>query len=121
MKRTVSKVVLVCVVVALLMGAQPVLGKPVADRQLSITDLGTLGGSFSEAQGINSRGQVVGRSRVVPGEFHVHAFLWEDGQMTDLGTLGGSSSTAFDINNRGQVVGSGYTASGEEHAVLWSK
>ena len=122
MKRTVSKVVLVCVVVALLIGAQPVLGKPVAARGLSITDLGTLGGSFSEAQGINSRGQVVGRSSVVPGEFHVHAFLWEDGQMTDLGTLPGrSESVAFDINSRGQVVGSGTTASGEEHAVLWSK
>ena len=49
------------VVVALLMGAQPVSGREAADRQYSITDLGTLpGGDFSGATGINSRGQVVG-------------------------------------------------------------
>ena len=116
------KGVLVCVVVALLMGAQPVLGQPGGARELSITDLGTLpGGDFSVAWGINSRGQVVGYSQTASGAT-IHAFLWEDGRMTDLGTLpGGEFSVAHGINARGQVVGSCNPASGAGHAVLWSK
>jgi probable HAF family extracellular repeat protein len=66
-------------------------------------DLGTLGGSFSVAFGINDRGQVVGRSRNAAGE--VHAFLYQRGVMTDLGTLGGNFSTARAINAQGQIVG----------------
>ena len=125
MRLSPLKGVLVCVVVALLMGAQPVLGQPGGARELSITDLGTLRpGGFSVALGINARGQVVGESNMA-GLSGNHAFLWEDGRMTDLGTLGTSEifkhSEANGINARGQVVGQSTTASGESHAVLWSK
>lgn len=51
------------------------------------TDLGTLGGRYSDAVCINKNGQIVGKSETVAGE--THAFLWQDGVMTDLGTLGG--------------------------------
>ena len=123
MRFSPLKGVLVCVVVALLMGAQPVLGQPGGARQLSITDLGTLpGGDESEARGINARGQVVGFSETA--SVATHPFLWEDGRMTDLGNLPGAEfnfSRAFGINSRGQVVGFSNTASGENHAVLWSK
>jgi len=54
------------------------------DTGYTITDLGTLGGSFSEAHDVNERGQVVGESTTASGEFH--AFLWEKGTMIDLGT-----------------------------------
>jgi len=83
--------------------------------QLTISDLGTLGGTSSVASSINDRGQVVGYSQTASGE--LHAFLWGKGTMTDLGTLGGNfSEAAAIINDRGQVVGSSGTGSGEEHA-----
>jgi probable HAF family extracellular repeat protein len=86
----------------------------------SVTELGTLGGDYSQAFGINSRGQIVGSSYTASGE--VHAFLWEKGEMTDLGTLGGDHSQATAINSRGQVVGYANTDLGmDHHAVLWSK
>jgi probable HAF family extracellular repeat protein len=67
-------------------------------------DLGTLGGGYSEAYGINDRGEVVGVSLTASGEFH--AFLWRHGTMTDLGLLtGATNSTARIINDRGQILG----------------
>src|SRR5262249_20336724 len=82
-----------------------------------ITDLGTLGGVFGLAKGINDRTQVVGFSSLANGE--EHAFYWSEGVMSDLGTLGGDFSLANRINNRGQVVGLSRTKDGEMHAVLW--
>lgn len=87
-------------------------------NQGTMTDLGTLGGSYSAAHGINSVGQVVGMSTTSSGAGR--AFLWSAGHMVDLGTLGGDFSVAYGINDSGQVVGSSITASGEQHAFLWS-
>jgi len=70
----------------------------------TITDLGTLGGSYSYGLGINSSGQVVGSSALI-GDTAEHAFFYSGGVMTDLGTLGGSYSWAWGINNSGQVMG----------------
>ncbi len=69
----------------------------------TFVDLGTLGGNCSYANGINDKGQVVGKSYTSSGKSH--AFLYTNGSMTDLGTLGGKSSYANGINNKGQVVG----------------
>lgn len=83
-----------------------------------IVDLGTLGGTWSFAVALNSRGQVVGESQSAGGD--PHAFSWtRAGGMVDLGTIGGPSSSATAVNDRGRVVGSSDLASGEDHATLW--
>jgi probable HAF family extracellular repeat protein len=62
-----------CVAVAL--GVRPASAQP-ASEEHSITDLGTLGGSYSQAVAINDRGQVVGWSLTASGENH--AVLWSE-------------------------------------------
>jgi probable HAF family extracellular repeat protein len=70
----------------------------------NVTDLGTLGGSWSGASSINESGQIAGSSSpTASGDSH--AFLYSGGTMRDLGTLSGTSSYAYGINNSGQVVG----------------
>jgi probable HAF family extracellular repeat protein len=66
--------------------------------------LGTLGGTESEAAGINDAGQVTGDARL-SGDTVTHAFLWQNGVMTDLGTTGGNFSSGHAINTGGQVAG----------------
>jgi probable HAF family extracellular repeat protein len=83
----------------------------------TVTDLGTLGGIFSIAKGINDRAAIVGSATLATGE--EHAFLFRHGTMTDLGTLGSTYSLANKINNHGEVVGLSRIASGELHAFLW--
>lgn len=71
-----------------------------------IIDLGTLGGSLSEAHGINNKGQVVGEA-ALRGDDSWHAFLYEKGQMKDLGVLPDCfGSAATGINDQGVIVGS---------------
>ena len=83
-----------------------------------MTDLGTLGGPYSHAYGLNNAGVVVGKADT-PVFGQTHAFAWSDGQMNDLGTLGGANSLAYRINDRGQAVGSSETGTGgTRHAFL---
>jgi probable HAF family extracellular repeat protein len=106
---------------------------PVAPRfRYNVTDLGTLGGDTSRANGINNHGQVVGEARTSDGT--THPFLWDSTNgMQDLGGLGGvnyvgsdragSVGSANAINDAGQVVGVAYTRARDtvdpEHAFLW--
>jgi probable HAF family extracellular repeat protein len=72
-------------------------------------DLGTLGGSFSEARAINRSGTiVVGDSTTATGE--LHGFVYANGRMVDLNDLispagAGRLIDAQDVNDAGQIAG----------------
>jgi len=60
----------------------------------TVTDLGTLGGTYSYGYCMNNAGWVGGGAATVSqtGGVAQTAFLWHGGHMTNLGTLGGPSS-----------------------------
>jgi probable HAF family extracellular repeat protein len=74
-----------------------------APAHYSVTDLGTLGGTFGVAYGINSAGKVGGGATLANGD--QHSFLWtQSGGMRDLGTLGGPNSAAGGPNSLTQLA-----------------
>jgi probable HAF family extracellular repeat protein len=93
-----------------------------------MTDLGSLGGTFTGAFGpdgsegslvVNDRGQVIGISTLAEDQTY-HPFLWENGSMRDLGTLGGDNGTALWLTDTGEVVGQADLPGSEHHhAFLW--
>jgi probable HAF family extracellular repeat protein len=77
-----------------------------AQVSYTVTDLGTLGGTFGLAHGVNNNGQVDGFANL-PGDKAHHAFFWQNGVKTDIGTFGGpNSDSSFGPSERGQVAGS---------------
>jgi probable HAF family extracellular repeat protein len=80
-----------------------------------VIDLGTFGGTTSNATDNNNKGMVIGTSALSSTNFTLHAFLWRKGLMRDLGTLGepdsGAFSQGFSVNERGEAVGFSDTSS----------
>jgi probable HAF family extracellular repeat protein len=74
-----------------------------------VTDLGTLGGSWSDGNAINHRGQVVGES-ALSGDSQERAYFWAGGNLHVL-----VDGWAYDINDLGQVPGF------DGQAFLWSR
>jgi probable HAF family extracellular repeat protein len=90
------------------------------DTLYGMIDLGTLGGTYSPASGLNYWGYVVGGATTSSGAYH--AFLWDPTvrRMTDLGTLGGSWSAASSVDDYRTVGGVSATANNQIHGFLWT-
>jgi probable HAF family extracellular repeat protein len=87
-----------------------------------MVDLGTLGGTYSEAWSINSSNTIVGKSYLA-GDAVEHAFVTESNTLLDLNSLLDASGSnwvlikAEYINDLGQIAGYG-TYNGVKHGFL---
>jgi len=86
-----------------------------------MTDLGSLGGVYANANGLNNRGQVAGFSTLTGDLGGGRAFLWDHGTMRNLGTLGGdfTFSEANAISDNGEIAGHTSTADGPFRGFRW--
>lgn len=86
-------------------------------------DLGAIqGGTFTEARGVNSAGEVVGfgRNTVAPDSPRV-GFYWSEATgLIEIGTLGGLQSRNYDLNELGQASGSAENSDGDFQATIWT-
>jgi len=88
-------------------------------QTIPMTDLGTLGGTYSYPLALNDQGRVVGRSSTPSGAYH--AFSWTSSEgMIDLGALGGINSEAVAVNEQGQVVVTSSMSDGSWRSFLWT-
>jgi probable HAF family extracellular repeat protein len=107
----------------------PAIGR---SQEYTVTDLGTLGGTYSAATSVNNKGEVAGQSSNASQNFQVlgqaDPFLYSNGKMIDLGNFGGSSgyyggitgNIANAVNDNGVVAGAAFSVDGNSHAFLWN-
>jgi probable HAF family extracellular repeat protein len=86
-------------------------------------DLGTLGGKFSQANGLNNDGVIVGEAQDIKG--HYYAFRFAEGIMQNLGVPStdqqSKGSFASAVNNIGTAVGTySNTHTGTIHACIFA-
>ena len=84
----------------------------------------SLGESWSSAEALNDKAQVVGAMKVASG--FQHAALFDAGSVIDLGALDGPYSFAYGINNPGQIVGTAdtynaTTGQSATHSILYDQ
>jgi probable HAF family extracellular repeat protein len=86
----------------------------------TLTDLGTLGGRYSDAYAISDSGNVVGSANVYPLGLRGHAFTWDGEKMRDL--TNGSiyrHSVAFAVNEQGQIAATAFNRASRPYAFVW--
>jgi probable HAF family extracellular repeat protein len=77
--------------------------------QTGMKDIGTLGGSYAQANAINDAGFITGTAQTWAMFVTTHAFLYQasatGGKMRDMGVLGGLSSYGMAINGYNHIAG----------------
>jgi probable HAF family extracellular repeat protein len=83
------------------LGAQP------QPPRYTVTDLGTLGGTYSYAYGLNNAGVVAGGAATASqtGGVFQTAFLWAAGHIINVGTLGGAACPSCNSEAGGPNAG----------------
>ena len=116
MKRNLSVCFIAMTVLAALaipaeLGAQQPQQEEEKPQHYAVTDLGTLGGTFSYAGAVNNKGWAVGAATLT-GDTAQRAVVWRKGIKPEIGTFGGPNSAVFGkgLNTRGQVVGEAETS-----------
>lgn len=83
---------------------QHVLARAYLWQDGAAQDLGTFGGRWASAEGLNNRNQVVGSARV--DEFgRALPFIWENGQMSPVIAADGTGVLGRSITNSGVIMG----------------
>jgi probable HAF family extracellular repeat protein len=126
MKLTILKSIAAITVLAVLSISLPLPAQQLPSANggsihYSLINLGTLGGTFSNAYGgVTNRMWVTGDS-ALPSDATEHAFLWRDGVMTDLGTLGGPISSVGNMTKDvvGFIVGIAQTSEPDPLGESW--
>ena len=108
---------LICFGAALAFCFRPTIRSHAQSATYTITDLGTLGGTESNAYSLDNCGRVVGLSTLATDS--THPFFWNNGQRTDVGSLAGGEGSAWAINAFGFVVGNSEVAPDQPHAFIW--
>ena len=87
----------------------------------TMTDLGTIGGTFSQTTAVSADGSVIVGYSTITGDGSYHAFKYTGSAMTDLGTLGGTYSTPYAVSADGSViVGDSRTGDNATHAFKYT-
>lgn len=102
----------------LVSGALAALAGAASAGPYKFTDLGTLGGRFSDGFAINSAGRIVGTAEDTPLEGH--AVVWKGKRAIDLNRRQPDSAAyPYALNDAGAAVGMRWVGGSEYRATLW--
>lgn len=94
------------------------LAVPAAVPASNVSQIDAPGATYTDAVGINNRGEIVGSFQDARG---LHGYLFRRGALTTLDfPVAGALTIALGINDRGQIVGA-YRSQGIFHGFFWDQ